>query len=300
MAKPEKRWQLLLVADDGQIIPFKRIKGFVLTMMTLLVLLGLVCAGLGWQLIAEKVRHRNTRDQLADANRQAANYKSEHELIAAELVLVQARIEKKGVLIPRRPDRMAKQKPAPIIDAEPVPDNPVDAGKNESKPATTVSPPAAKPLFVPPVAAPVAKAPQEVAPETTPAKVPAPPMVALGELRMKHDAGKKILTASFRVSNAGPRSSPVAGRCVLVLKNEGMDPKAWLAMPNVPLVNGKPTGKHGWTFRISRLIDLRIKAVGQTDPSSFKTATIYVFDASGAEILEKDYSIDIPTPKLRP
>ena len=290
MAKPEKRWQLLLVADDGKIIPFKRIKGFVLTLMILLVLLGLVCAGLGWRLIVEKVRHRNTRDQLADANRQAARYKSEHELIAAELVLIQARIEKKGVLIPRRPDRTAKQKPAPTVDA----------GEKESKPATTVSPAAAKPLFVPPVAAPVTKTPQEVAPETTPEKVTAPPVVALGELRMKHDAAKKILTASFRVRNAGPRSSPVAGRCVLVLKNEGMDPKAWLAMPNVPLVDGKPTGKHGWTFRISRLIDLRIKAVGPKDPSSFKTATIYVFDASGAKILEKDYRIDIPAPKLRP
>ena len=60
MAKPEKRWQLLLVADDGRIIPFKRIKGIAVTLAILLVILGLVCAGLGWQLTAEKVRHRRT------------------------------------------------------------------------------------------------------------------------------------------------------------------------------------------------------------------------------------------------
>jgi hypothetical protein len=70
MAKPEKRWQLLLVADDGRIIPFKRIKGMVMTLTVLLVLLVLICAGLAWQLTAEKVRHRRTADQLADATRQ--------------------------------------------------------------------------------------------------------------------------------------------------------------------------------------------------------------------------------------
>jgi hypothetical protein len=32
------------------------------------------------------------------------------------------------------------------------------------------------------------------------------------------------------------------------------------------------------------------------DPSSFKTATIFVFDPSGSRILEKDYPIDIPEP----
>ena len=44
MTRPEKRWQLLLMADDGRIIPFKRIKGIAVTLVILLVLLGLVCA----------------------------------------------------------------------------------------------------------------------------------------------------------------------------------------------------------------------------------------------------------------
>ena len=87
MATSEKRWQLLLVADDGRIIPFKRIKGLVVTLAILLVALGLICAGLGWQLTAEKVRHGRTQDQLADANHQLDRYKSENELITAELVL---------------------------------------------------------------------------------------------------------------------------------------------------------------------------------------------------------------------
>ena len=40
--------------------------------------------------------------------------------------------------------------------------------------------------------------------------------------------------------------------------------------------------------------------MGQTDPSSFKTATVYVFDTSGAKILEKEYPMDLPAPKPEP
>ena len=93
MAKPENRWQLLLVADDGRIIPFKRVKGLVVTLVVLLGILALACTVLGWLLTAEKVRHRGAKNRLADANRLVAQYKSKHELTTAELVLAQARLD---------------------------------------------------------------------------------------------------------------------------------------------------------------------------------------------------------------
>ena len=40
----------------------------------------------------------------------------------------------------------------------------------------------------------------------------------LGDLELEHTPDKKLLQARFRVKNTGPRSSPVAGRCVVVLK----------------------------------------------------------------------------------
>ncbi len=304
MAKPIKRWQLLLVADDGRIIPFNRIKGIAVTLVTLLVLLGVVCAGLGWQLAAEKVRHRKTLDQLTDANRQVAHYKSERELITAELVLAEARMEKAGLLIPGRQERISRQTPVKTVDAEPVPGKTIDEGEKETETATmanaTTDQTAANQSSVSPAAAPVANMP---AAETTPAEGstgPEPPAVALGDLKIEHDAGKRILLVRFRVKNTGPLSSPVAGRCVVVLKNDQMDPQAWLAMPGVTLVNGMPDGKRGQAFRISRFIDMEIKAMGQTDPSSFKTAIVYVFDTSGTEVLEKKYPIDLPAPRPEP
>ena len=296
MAKPEKRWQLLLVADDGRIIPFKRIKGIAVTLAILLVILGLACAGLGWQLTAEKVRHRRTLDQLTDANRQVVHYKSEHELISAELVLAEARMEKAGLLIPRREARTLQQAPAKTIDTKPVSEPKTVDDKKALESIATASPTAVnQPVATPPAI--VAKgAVSDAAPAEVPAE-PKQPAVAMDELEIKHDAGKKILFARFRIKNTGPRSSPVAGRCVVVLKTDQMDPGAWLAMPSVTLVSGKPDGERGQAFKISRFRDMEIKAMGQTDPSSFKTATVYVFDSSGAKVLEKDFSIDLPAPK---
>ncbi|MDX2451900.1 hypothetical protein [Desulfosarcina sp.] len=303
MAKPEKRWQLLLVADDGRIIPFKRIKGIAVTLGILLVILGLACAGLGWQLTAEKVRHRRTLAQLTDANRQVVHYKSEHELITAELVLAEARMEKAGMLIPRRQARAAQQTAVETVDAKPVPGPTIDDGEKETKPITAANQASVKPASAPPAAPPPASAAKAVVPDIAPAGVKAEskqPAVAMDDLDIKHDAAKDVLLARFRVKNTGPRSSPVAGRCVVVLKTDQMDPGAWLAMPDVTLVGGKPDGARGQAFRISRFRDMEIKAMGQADPSSFKQATVYVFDSSGAKILEKEFPIDIPAPKPDP
>lgn len=303
MAKPEKRWQLLLVADDGRIIPFRRIKGIAVTLAILMVVLGLVCAGLGWQLTAEKVRHRRTLAQLTDANRQVVHYKSEHELITAELVLAEARMEKAGLQIPRRQERIAQQTPVKTVDAKPATETKSDDGEKKTEPVATASPTAEIQPSIPSAAPPPDRAAEEAVPEAVPAEEtaePEQPAVAIGDLEIKHDSGKKILLARFRVINTGPRSSPVAGRCVVVLKNDQMEPEAWLAMPGVTLVNGEPDGERGQAFKISRFRDMEIKAMGQTDPSSFKTATVYVFDTAGAQILEKDFPIDLPVSKPAP
>lgn len=298
MARPEKRWQLLLVADDGRIIPFKRIKGIAVTLSILLVLLGLACAGLGWQLTVQKVRHHRVLDQLADAERQVRHYKSEHELITAELVLAEARMKKAGLLDHGRQERMPQHPPLTSVDAQTVPESAVDGGQKKAAPEIPVIPMASNQVSLPP-AAPPAVADDRSVPETAPVETTPeqePPAVALGDLEIKHDPGKRILLARFRVNNTGPRSSPVAGRCVVVLKDGSKESGKWLAMPEVTLVNGKPDGVRGQAFRISRFRDMEIKAMGQKDPSSFKRATVYVFDASGATMVEKDFSIDIPAP----
>lgn len=125
-------------------------------------------------------------------------------------------------------------------------------------------------------------------------------MVALNDLKMTHDAGEQILWARFRLTNTGPRSSPVAGRCVVVLKDAGVDAVTWLAMPTVTLVDGRPDGDRGQAYRIARFKDMEVKTRGIADPSAFKSATVYVFDSAGAKVLEKDFTIDLPAPRTEP
>lgn len=300
MTKPENRWQLLLVADDGRIVPFKRIKGIAVSLGILLVLLALVCAGLGWWLTVNHAKHRQTVDQLKDARRRATQYKSELELTTAELVLAEARMEKAGLPIPRRQERTEQQQPPKTVVTPAASDTTTETSIDETAPPTSPTATAANQPAISPTAAMTKQAAPEKKPaeaKSTPAKVIATPTVELGKLKLKHDTAKKVLLARFRVNNAGPRSTRVAGRCVVVLKNERMDHKKWLAMPDVALVNGKPDGERGQAFRISRFIDMKIRAVAPADPSSYDKATVYVFDDAGSIILEKDFTIDLPAPK---
>lgn len=299
MTKPEKRWQLLLVADDGRIVPFTRIKGIALALVTLLVVLGVACAGLGWRLSVEKTRFRRVHEQLTEANRQVSHYKNAHEWVAAELVLAEARMEKAGLPVSRRRPRSTDSPVADIASAEPLSEETVVGDRMEAPTVadSTGNAAAADSVAVNPSGSPppetIPAAPVEAAPAEA-AVQPETPVVALGTLTVTHDALKNRFLARFRVKNTGPRSQPVAGRCVVVLKGDGMGIGTWLAMPDVALDNGKPDGSRGQVFKISRFIDMTIEAAGRTDPAVIDTATVYVFDRSGNPLLKKDFPIDLP------
>jgi hypothetical protein len=124
--------------------------------------------------------------------------------------------------------------------------------------------------------------------------------VALDNFEMEHETQQNILRATFRISNTGPRSSPVAGRCVVVLKNDQLDPNAWLALPQGAMVNGKPDEGQGRPFKISRFKEMEIEAAAGSDPSVFDRAAVYLFDMDGTVILEKTYPIALPAPLPQP
>lgn len=299
MATTEKRWQLLLMADDGRIIPFKRIKGIAVALVILVVLLALLCAGLGWQLSVEKGAHQRALHRLAAANRQAARYKNEKEMTAAELVLAEARMEKAGLPVPRHQAVPPAQSAGQNSTDQGVP---ATADHNHPSPAPASAPTdvnsatAAKPPAAAPPATSTAAAPDTHAAAETPSAKAVKPPVELGELDVHYNAVKKVLRAKLRVKNAGPRSSPVAGSCVVVLKSEHMAHRNWLTLPPVPLVAGKPERKTGQSFRIANFIDLTLEAPAPKDPSAYNTASVYVFDTTGAIMLKKNFSVELPAP----
>jgi type II secretory pathway pseudopilin PulG len=294
MATSDKRWQLLLVADDGRIVPFKRVKGVVVTVMILIVLLGVLCAGLGWQWTAEKVRHRRTSDQLANAEQQLERYKRENELITAELVLAEVRMEKAGLPVTKRRERM--RQPAPTTDKPDATAAPATDTADTHPPSDGTQAPAEADTPAATASA-QADAQQDAAgptPSPEPSVLSRPSAVALGDFSINHDTTKKILVARLRVTNKGPRSSPVAGQCVVVLKNDGQAPDNWMPMPAVDMVAGQPSGKQGRAFKIASFINMEILAPVQTDPSTFTTAVVYVFDPKGDVMLKQAFPITLP------
>ena len=276
MTRPENRWQVLLVADDGRIVPLRRIRGIVIVAVLLLVALALACAGLGWRLTAERVRHQRTLSQLADARQQAARYKRQHELVSAELVLAEARMEKAGLPIPQRPARIPKLPSA------------ADAAGSAAAAARTAAPPVPAP---PPAAAAVATAEKTTDAARQPVAGPAP--VVLEDLRVQHDAEKHVLTASLHIENVADGASQVGGRCVVVLEDDTGDVDKWVPLPHVTLAKGVPAGDQGKAFRISRFIDLDLMAPAPSGSQRFKTAVVYVFDEDGKDLLKKEYPIDV-------
>lgn len=112
MQTPEKRWQLLLVADDGRIVPFKRFRGLAIALIVLLVLMILLCAGLGWQWAAERSSHARTREQLAKLRQTADQLKNSHKRLIAALATAQTRPEPVTTAVP--PDRKETPTPLPL------------------------------------------------------------------------------------------------------------------------------------------------------------------------------------------
>ncbi len=280
MTKPENRWQLLLVADDGRIVPFRRVRGIFIAVVVLLAALALACALLGWQLTAERVRHRRSLSQLADAKQQAARYKRQHELATAELVLAEARMEKAGLPIPQRPVR--------------VPELPSSVDAAESDAAEAIETAQAPPAKLAPVSTPPGAAePTDEAAAGLDRSAAQPAPVELEDFSVAHDTQKGVLTARLRIQNVDADGSPVAGRCVVVLETEPDDADKRVALPHGVLPNGSPDGSQGQAFKISHFIDLDLMAPAPREALVFKTAVAYVFDENGKELLRKKFPIAV-------
>lgn len=298
MASPGSRWQLLLMADDGRIIPFRRIKGFLLVFLVLFMMLAVVCVGLGGWLVSEMVRHEQTQARLAVLESQVARCLEDRQSGDPAPAVSETRQKEAEGPENQASDPVLFPASEPMDSVQPAPGSMEADGENDEKPVALekqlrseghAETPARSFSTETAKKPPSTDAPSSV---STPA---ATPVIALGDaFAMTHSKDSRVLKVRFRITNSGSRSSPVRGRCVVVLKPDGSEPDDWLVMPNAALVNGVPTGKRGNRFKISRYMDMTAKVAGVADPSRYSTATVYVFDSSGDKIVEKVYPLSEP------
>lgn len=107
---------------------------------------------------------------------------------------------------------------------------------------------------------------------------------------------RKNVYVRYKIKNTASRSQPVSGHAVVVLEGEDRGKPKWLALPEVHLVSGMPTGQEeGQSFSIANYKFMRFRPEGRHDPDQFSKASVFVFD-EGGELLLKEVKNLTETP----
>jgi hypothetical protein len=146
----------------------------------------------------------------------------------------------------------------------------------------------------------------EVKPTEAPVKKPAEPKknnepsdsglsVAIENFKISNSSGGNRLRIQFKIKNTSPNSQRVAGHAIVVLKGDQLKKSSWMAIPGMPLVEGKPSGRHrGYAFEINYFRTMRFSTASPMYPDKYKIASVYVFANSGKLLLEQDFAVELP------
>ena len=271
-AKPDKRWTLLFIGDHGKVVTVNRFKGFVL-----LTAFGFTLAVAGIILLYYHNRNiinnnKKLHSSLDIIEKQLRGLRHEKDILMARLVLAESRVKESL----RETNQGEPQKP-------PEPGNLKKSSEDKHPAEAEVK----RKILA-------AQAP------TQPIVEPEPPKsnltVDVADFNIAPQADTKDLKIQFKVKNTSPNSQRVSGHAMVVLKGETLKPKKWRAVPQMPLVNGKPTGEQrGHGFAINYFRTMRFTTDVPPSPDQFNTATVYVFARSGELLLEKNFPLEIPT-----
>jgi hypothetical protein len=283
--KRDRSWSLLMVGDHGQIIPFRRVKGIAMILITVATLAVLAAVGLGFWGGWLRWQNAGLRSEL-DASREAVRkLRDEKDLLMAKVVIMEARTQKAETA-----DKSAKTEA--LQDESP--------GAMAEKPAS----PTASAIKAPTTTSATPEEKKAEVAQPTPSVSAATSKVAVSAFIADHSPRRNTLFASFKIENTDPRGQKVSGRCVLVMKNTVKSETQWVSVPHVSLLNGRPTGKQGRAFRIANFMNLKMQTQEVPASFAFETGTLYVFENDGKQILEKEVPVQLryhkPAPKPKP
>ena len=267
---PTTRWTLLFVGNRGKPITIKRFKGMVL--ITLSVIIVSIAIGIGlffWNrdILSEK---KELEAQLKRVEEQIQELRDERDILMTRLVLAGSRTE-------------GAQESAPVKQAEeemPAADHPVATDVETSEPVV------------------IAETENEKQNVDSMQAERSPPSsglsVAVENFKVNTRSGSNSLRIQFKLKNTSPYSQHVSGHAIVVLKGEAVEQSDWLALPDISLVGGKPTGsQQGNAFGISNFRIMKFRTRKPLSPEKFQTASIFVFTKTGELLLEQDFPVEI-------
>jgi hypothetical protein len=267
--KADRNWKVLLIGDHGRVIPFKRIKtliwltiGVITSALAAVVVLLVVNAGLHG-------RTRELQKQLEASGVQVQALRQERDMLTAQVMLVETKMKETLAGVNRPPPPGAKASPAP------------GAGK-PIEPSISPAPAAA------------AAAPEPAA--------PVGPFVGIGDglavegFHARFDAVRRTLELNYELIATASGRKPLRGHVIVVFKGDGIEPEHWLAMPQVDLPKGRPSGRQkGYSFSIS---GKHSKVYSHSMPapavlSAYTQAVMYVFSNEGQLMMARDYAVEV-------
>jgi cell division protein FtsB len=269
--KSDNRWTLLFIGNRGRTITLKRFKGMVLLTLTVLCVSIAISVGLVFLTLNIRQQKAQLEARVNELKDQIKALRYEKDVLMTRLVLAEARPDED-------PAKIAKEK----TEADPAP----KAVADSAKPGGTAETPVSR------VAAP---APEKSQPDTAEDQSHAELSVALEDFQILSQPARNLLRFQFKIKNTSADSRRVAGHTMVVLKSDQISPARWLAIPPMPLVDGKPTGRHkGHSFGINHFKTMRFSANYPKLPHLYQTATVYIFSNQGELLLEADFPIALP------
>jgi len=272
--KPDRRWTLLFIGDHGRVLTLKRFKGYVLlaAFIVLMAVAAIVLLYRQNQIIIQD--NDELHGSLEILQKRIKALRHEKEILMARLVLAESRVKESLGVGEKTADR----------DENPPKTEDLKKNSEDSKSVETVAP----------KKEPVVKAPAKEIVASQPSTSNLSVDVEDFNIISMDDPTK--VKIQFKVKNTSPNSQRVSGHSIVVLNGDPLKPEKWFAIPQMKLVDGKPTGeRRGHAFAINYFRTMRLTTNVPPSPDQYTSATVYVFSGDGELLLEKNFPCEIPT-----
>ena len=272
--KPDKRWTLLFIGDHGKVVTLKRFKSFTFIAGFIFVLSLATIALLYWYSQSINKNNDKLQSSLDILQKRIKALRHEKDILMARLVLAESRVKESLGDISENPAPKSPQ-----VDKQSLSSPEQEFLKSGIKQKPMAAPPPIKP---------------KIAAIPPPSKL----SVSVEDFRVQQVIGQNELKIQFKVKNTTPNSQRVSGHAIVVLKSDDLQPKMWLSVPRLGLVDGKPTGKQrGHGFAINYFRTMRFTTNIPRSSGRYDQAAVYVFTSNGELLLEKDFPVEIATRK---
>lgn len=275
--KVDKKWTVLLVDGKGRvrrIHNFRRklwmLIGFSTVCLLLAAVMGVFYGGM-------------LQDQIA----------LEDEIDALEGRIVEVR--QQNELLKARAVRLEAQTVAPgSAAASATKEEKVPAKNKEVERVASAEQASPAPADPEPIEAP---APQESKAETAAEEQEEEKEIEVDadNLKVAYRAESETIEAKFIIKNTG--QGPAEGRAVVVLHAEDGQSPLRIAVPSVPLREGRPVGNRGRRFSISRFMTMTMERRLAEPGTRFVRAVVYAFTMEGHPLLDKPFDVDLDIPE---